>query len=91
MPEAVDTDAQYMQFAENAVFAERARVDDCVLFRNESTLSVQRIVNVGIQKGTGIYSPVTDSGTLIVDGVATSVYSSIESHHVQHVFFRYTG
>lgn len=38
--------------------------------------------------GTGIYAPVTESGTIVVDNVLCSCYSNIDSHEVAHFAVR---
>lgn len=87
---ASDNDVRYLQFAESSVFVERAVVGQCVLVVQEDmSISAEKIVSVNTEAGRGVYSPVTSSGTLIADNVVTSVYSSFESHHAQHVLFSY--
>ena len=40
---------------------------------------------VGKYNQTGVYSPLTSQGNIIVDGVLASCYSDFDSHAIQHV------
>jgi hypothetical protein len=67
-------------FDESAVFAKRAQSGDCLIVQDNGATRVERIVQVSEKKSTGFYSPVTDSGMIVVDGIHASCYSQIESH-----------
>ncbi|EPB70467.1 hint module [Ancylostoma ceylanicum] len=67
-------------------FADNAAVGDCVMTVDEKgQVAVEKIVKVGRQISTGIYSPMTVDGALVVNGVLSSCFSQVESHTVQKV------
>ncbi|KAI6197474.1 hypothetical protein M3Y94_01228600 [Aphelenchoides besseyi] len=69
-------------------FAQDARVGDCVLtLDDQHNVEVERIVKIGRQFSTGIYSPITVEGTLITNGILSSCFSQIESHATQKMAF----
>lgn len=72
-------------------FAHRATPGMCVaVLQDDNQLKVEKIAAVGRQYKTGIYSPITPQGTLVVDGVYVSCYATMENHFAQymlHLFF----
>ncbi|KAM9751891.1 desert hedgehog protein [Menidia menidia] len=71
-----------------AQFASRAKTGDCVLI---STAGGQarpsRIVSVSAAESVGVYAPLTEAGTLFVDGVLASSYAVVEDHRLAHWAF----
>ncbi|VDM57768.1 unnamed protein product [Angiostrongylus costaricensis] len=67
-------------------FADKASVGDCVMTVGENgKMITERIIKVGRQISEGIYSPMTVTGSLLVDDVLSSCFSQVESHTVQKV------
>ncbi|CAJ0576516.1 unnamed protein product, partial [Mesorhabditis spiculigera] len=72
-------------------FAYRAQVGDCVLAADdEGQVDVERIVKVGRRISTGIYSPITVEGSIIVDGVLASCFAQVESHATHKILYDFT-
>ena len=69
-----------------AVFAEEIAVGD-YLFKHSKlhkSLQAMQVVSVEETQVHGAYAPLTEHGTLLVDGVFTSCYAQIRSHRVAH-------
>ena len=73
------------------MYAHRARVGDCLvetdLRTKESVAS--RIVAIEIRSKMGLYAPVTMDGSIVVNHIHASVYSSVENHQLQHSVFSF--
>ncbi|XP_063808763.1 desert hedgehog protein isoform X2 [Pseudophryne corroboree] len=70
------------------IYAHRAQVGDFVLiYVNGTQLLPSKVVKVFMQEETGVYAPLTVHGTLLVDGVLTSCYATIEWHDLAHKSF----
>lgn len=69
-------------------FASRAKTGDCVLI---STAGGQarpsHIISVSVTESVGVYAPLTEAGTLFVDGVLASSYALVEDHRLAHWAF----
>ncbi len=76
---------ELINLAYYSMFASRVRVGHCLVTENGPT----RVKMVSRVNDTGIYSPITADGYLVVDGVQTSCYSSVENHQLQHNFFTF--
>ena len=48
---------------------------------------VEKVVSVTAQKITGVYAPLTSSGTIVVDGVVTSCYAFYKNEQIAHGVF----
>ncbi|XP_061909134.1 sonic hedgehog protein-like [Entelurus aequoreus] len=71
-----------------AWFASRARTQDCVLIHQaDGRFHHSRISSISIQETTGVYAPLTEYGTLFVDGVLVSSYALVEDHALAHWAF----
>lgn len=76
-----------------AVYGSDARPGQCVLVsegeagqrHSEGHLSL--ITRVRVRASRGAYAPLTQQGTLVVDGVVTSCYAVVEQHSVAHWAF----
>ncbi|KAM9856358.1 desert hedgehog protein [Aulostomus maculatus] len=69
-------------------FASRARTRDCVLIhRAEGEIRPSRISSVSAEESAGVFAPLTDDGTLFVDGVLASSYALVEDHRLAHWAF----
>ncbi|XP_032417682.1 desert hedgehog protein [Xiphophorus hellerii] len=71
-----------------AEFASRARVGDCVLIGTPGgQTETSRIVSVSLTESVGVFAPLTEAGTLFVDGVLVSSYALLEDHDLAHWAF----
>lgn len=43
-----------------------------------------KIRKISVETKRGIFSPITSSGTIIVNGIHASCYSTVENHLLQH-------
>lgn len=67
-------------------FADRVKVGDCLIQVN-SGLELDRVASIETVTLTGYYSPLTSTGTIIVNGLVSSCYSSFENQKLLHVLF----
>ncbi|XP_028308746.1 desert hedgehog protein [Gouania willdenowi] len=71
-----------------ARFASRAKVGDCLLMNIAGDIvHSSRIISVSIVESLGVYAPLTEAGTLFVDGVLVSSYALVEDHRLAHWAF----
>ncbi|XP_030589555.1 desert hedgehog protein [Archocentrus centrarchus] len=69
-------------------FASRARPGDCVLIHTaEQQVHPSQIISVSLTESLGVYAPLTEAGTLFVDGVLASSYALVEDHRLAHWAF----
>ncbi|XP_029975167.1 desert hedgehog protein [Salarias fasciatus] len=71
-----------------AQFASRAKTGDCVLIHTAGgEVLPSQITAVSAVGGVGVYAPLTEAGTLFVDGVLASSYALVEDHGLAHWAF----
>ncbi|CAL8255720.1 unnamed protein product [Gadus morhua 'NCC'] len=71
-----------------ARFASRAQKGDYVLVHGAGDrVRPSRIISISVEDGVGIYSPLTQDGTVFVDGVLASTYAVVEDHKLAHWAF----
>lgn len=71
-----------------AQFASRAKRGDYVLISGpEGRVQPSQIISVSVEEGVGVYAPLTEDGTLFVDGVLASSYALVEDHRLAHLAF----
>ncbi|XP_040905700.1 desert hedgehog protein isoform X2 [Toxotes jaculatrix] len=71
-----------------AQFASRAKTGHCVLIHTaEGHVRPSRIISVSVEESMGVYAPLTEAGTLFVDGVLASNYALVEHHSLAHWAF----
>ncbi|KAA8591069.1 hypothetical protein FQN60_002012 [Etheostoma spectabile] len=71
-----------------AQFASRAKTGDCVLILTaEGQVRPSRITSVSVEESVGVYAPLTEAGTVFVDGVLASSYALVEDHRLAHWAF----
>ncbi|KAL4646169.1 indian hedgehog protein-like [Arapaima gigas] len=71
-----------------AQFASRARQGYYVLIQGEEGgVQPSRIVSISVKEGKGVYAPLTEHGTLFVEGVLASSYATVEDHTLAHWAF----
>ncbi|CAN9516117.1 unnamed protein product [Ophioblennius macclurei] len=71
-----------------ARFASGAKPGDCALIHEAGgRVRPSRIAAVSAVEGAGAYAPLTEAGTLFVDGVLASSYALVEDHRLAHWAF----
>lgn len=71
-----------------AHFASRAKRGDCVLIHTaEGQVRPSPIISVSVEESLGVYAPLTEAGTVFVDGVLASSYALVEDHRLAHWAF----
>ncbi|XP_060944313.1 indian hedgehog B protein-like [Limanda limanda] len=70
-----------------SVFASEVRPGQCVLtlqgkVGSEAAFSVVSFVEE--QMSTGLYAPLTQHGSIVVNGVLASCYAAVDNHHLAH-------
>uniref|UniRef100_A0A3Q1GFL6 Hedgehog protein n=1 Tax=Acanthochromis polyacanthus TaxID=80966 RepID=A0A3Q1GFL6_9TELE len=69
------------------VFASEVRPGQCVFAsagepRSQARLSLVTFVEE--QRSTGLFAPLTQHGSIVVNGVLASCYAAVDSHHLSH-------
>lgn len=72
----------------HAQFASRAKPGDCVLVHvAEDQIRPSQIISISVEESVGVYAPLTEAGTVFVDGVLASSYALVEDHQLAHWAF----
>lgn len=74
---AVNHDNQYLP-------ANQIKSHDLVYINNQGRLETVRVRNVSEEFKLGYFTPMTNEGTLIVNDLAASCYSTVISHQLAH-------
>merc|ERR1712106_37742 len=67
-------------------FAKDVQVGEHVTISQRSCLQTSEITGISWSHHVGAYVPLTDRGTILVDGVLVSCYTNVD-HSLAHVFF----
>ncbi|CAL4137309.1 unnamed protein product, partial [Meganyctiphanes norvegica] len=69
--------------------AGRVELGDYLLVTNVTSgkVNLEKVVNVEAVTGEGVFAPLTDEGTIVVDGVVASCYAVIDSQAIAHWAF----
>uniref|UniRef100_A0A8C6T085 Hedgehog protein n=1 Tax=Neogobius melanostomus TaxID=47308 RepID=A0A8C6T085_9GOBI len=71
-----------------AQFSSRVKVGDYVLIHKlGGQVTPSRIISVSLKESLGVYAPLTDDGTLFVNGILASSYALVEDHKLAHWAF----
>lgn len=71
-----------------AQFSSRAKPGDYVLIHTAAgQVHASKIISVSVEERMGVYAPLTEDGTLFVNGVLTSSYALVEDHRLAHWAF----
>ncbi|KAK6759947.1 hypothetical protein RB195_021480 [Necator americanus] len=78
------------KISQQAVFADEVTEGDC-LYRvtEDEQIITEKVMRVSKVKETGIYSPMTSNGKIIVNGIFASCHNIVESYSLQNTFFSY--
>ena len=71
--------------SQTAVFASDIRLGDFLLISDKNVSYYRAVVRISMVTETGVYAPLTEQGSLLVDGVLVSCYAHWNSHHVAHL------
>ncbi|KAM9709826.1 indian hedgehog signaling molecule a [Menidia menidia] len=69
------------------VFASEVRPGECVLTSRgdaKSHAKLSLVTFVKEQRDTGLYAPLTQHGSIVVNGVLASCYAAVDSHRLSH-------
>ncbi|XP_076602453.1 indian hedgehog B protein-like isoform X2 [Chaetodon auriga] len=69
------------------VFASEVRPGQCVLTSQGkvgSHPSLSIVTSVEEQRSAGLYAPLTQHGSIVVNGVLASCYAAVDNHHLAH-------
>lgn len=77
------SDGHFVWAGGRFVRADQVRVGDA--------LSRGVVVAITRQDRRGIYAPITEAGTIVVNGCVASCYSNVESHEAAHLAVRLTA
>ena len=70
-----------------AVYAEDVLVGDRVLVQSGGRLRPERVVSRAVVASSGVFAPLTSTGTLVVDSVVASCYAVVDSQFTAHAAF----
>lgn len=73
-----------------ATLAESVRIGHYMLVTsslNHSSLKFSKVVKIDQVTRNGVFAPLTEDGTIIVDGVLASCYANIHSENIAHAAF----
>lgn len=80
--------AEFTDLVEASQFAYKVKVGSCAIVQQGAQWTAERIVKITHERKVGIMSPITRSGTLVVDGIVVSTFSTVESHTFQREVFK---
>lgn len=66
------------------VFASEVQPGQCVLTSQGKVATLSVVTFVEEQKITGLYAPLTQHGSIVVNGVLASCYAAVDNHHLAH-------
>lgn len=72
-----------------AIFAEKVQLGRCLYVNENGQLKESRIVQKEEEKMTGIYAPITTAGSIVVNDVLASCYTTYENEPLQKQVFQY--
>ncbi|KHJ93271.1 hint module [Oesophagostomum dentatum] len=78
------------ELSRHAVFADQVIEGDCLyrVTEDEKVITTE-VVKVSKVNETGIYSPMTSNGKIVVNGIYASCHNIVESYSLQNTFFSY--
>ncbi|XP_055587049.1 protein hedgehog [Uranotaenia lowii] len=69
------------------LFADRIQEGDYVLVNINNNLEPRKVLRISAKLSQGVYAPLTQEGTVVVDSIAASCYALIDSQTVAHLSF----
>ncbi|RCN27532.1 hint module [Ancylostoma caninum] len=78
------------ELSRQAVFADKVNEGDCLYkVTEDERIITARVTKVSKVSETGIYSPMTSNGKIVVNGIYASCHNIVESYSLQNTFFSY--
>jgi len=72
-----------------AIYAKNVQVGRCLYVKEGERLVESPIVEKGLEQKNGIYSPITTTGSIVVNDVLASVYNYYENESLQKWVYQY--
>jgi hypothetical protein len=72
-----------------AIYAKNVQVGRCLFVNENGDLKETRVVEKGQEKKHGIYSPITTTGSIVVNDVLASCYNYYENESLQKFVYQY--
>ncbi|KAK2906183.1 indian hedgehog B protein-like [Channa argus] len=66
------------------VFASEVKPGQCVITSQGEVAALSVVTFVREQMSIGLYAPLTQHGSIVVNGVLASCYASVDNHHLAH-------
>jgi len=73
----------------HAIYAKNVQIGRCLYVNDEGKLKETRVVEKGQEKMNGIYSPITTTGSIVVNDVLASCYNYYENESLQKFVYQY--
>lgn len=70
-----------------SVFASNVKIGDDVLVKSGNEMVRDKVIDIVEESLIGFYSPLTMEGTMVVENILASCYSSIENQKLAHIAF----
>jgi len=72
-----------------AIYAKKVQVGRCLYVNQDGKLVESRVVEKGQEKLNGIYSPITTTGSIVVNDVLASCYNYYENESLQKFVYQF--
>lgn len=66
------------------IFASEVRPGQCVITHKGKVATLSVVTFVKEQRSVGLYAPLTQHGSIVVNGVLASCYAAVDNHHLAH-------
>lgn len=73
----------------NAIYAKKVQIGRCLLVNDNGQLKETPVVQKEQEKMNGIYSPITTTGSIVVNDVLASCYNYYENEALQKFVYQY--
>jgi len=73
----------------HAIYAKNVQIGRCLYVNDDGQLKETRVVEKGQEKMHGIYSPITTTGSIVVNDVLASCYNYYENESLQKFVYQY--
>ena len=70
------------------VFAKDLNHSDLIVISQNGMINYEEVVKIEQVEEMGIYAPLTESGTIIVDNILASCYAHVDNHELAHFAFK---